>query len=206
MATLSQDDRTIVAEHPLDNALDHLRGSLRTAEKFCDVADDNSDQRLQKATLEFFGALLLSEAANYLPSKTENRNVASDLLKLRERIQKGGLNYQYYRTLSQLVINKATDLDIWTAVFSLITILSRVTPPRSIPPLFDGTPVIYSSALMQGDEQTKRLLEMSLFDEIKNCTYRNMEGFFIKYFEGKEWSKQSKEIYQAMKDRHVDGR
>jgi hypothetical protein len=78
----------------LDNSLDHLRGSLRTAEKSCDAADDNSDQSLRKATLELLGALLLSEAANYLPSKTGNRNVASDLLKLRERNQKGGLNYQ----------------------------------------------------------------------------------------------------------------
>ena len=59
---------------------------------------------------------------------------------------------------------------------------------------------------MQRDEQTKRLLELSLFNEIKDCTYRNVEGFFAKYFEGNKWSKRSKEIYEAMKDRHVDGR
>jgi hypothetical protein len=59
---------------------------------------------------------------------------------------------------------------------------------------------------MQGDEQMKRLLEISLFNEIKNCIYQNVGGFFAKYFEGKKWSKRSKEIYEAVKDHYVDGR
>jgi hypothetical protein len=33
-----------------------------------------------------------------------------------------------------------------------------------------------------------------------------VEGFFPKYFERKKWSKRSKEIYQAVKDQHVDDR
>jgi Fungal protein kinase len=111
-----------------------------------------------------------------------------------------------YRPLFLLVIKKAPDIDIWNAVFDLIRSVSQTTPPTSIPPSFDGTPVIYSSASMQGEEQTKRLLETSLFDEIRNCTYQNVGGFFPKYFERREWSEQSKEIYQALKHRHVDGR
>jgi hypothetical protein len=83
-------------------------------------------------------------------------------------------------------------LDIWNAIFDLIKSISRITPPTSIPSSFDGTPVKYSSTSMHGDE-------------IKNCTYRSVGGFFTKYFEGKEWSKRSKDIYQAMRDRHVDG-
>jgi hypothetical protein len=52
---------------------------------------------------------------------------------------------------------------------------------------------------MQGEEQKKRLLENSLFDEIKNCTYRDVEGFFPKCFDGSKWSKRSEEIYQPLK-------
>jgi hypothetical protein len=33
MANLSQDYRTIIAERPLDNALDHLRDSLQKVEQ-----------------------------------------------------------------------------------------------------------------------------------------------------------------------------
>jgi hypothetical protein len=57
---------------------------------------------------------------------------------------------------------------------------------------------------MQGDEQMKRLLEISLFNEIKNCIYQNVGGFFTKYFEGKKWFKRSKEIYKAIKDHYID--
>ena len=131
-------------------------------------------------------------------------DLASELSTLFRRVRNGDFNYQQYRPLSLLVIKKAPDLDIWDAVFDLIRSTSLITPPMSIPPSFDGTPIIYSSASMQGDEQTKRLLENSLFNEIKNCTYQNVRGFFTKYFKGKEWSKRSKDIYQALKDHHVD--
>ena len=59
---------------------------------------------------------------------------------------------------------------------------------------------------MQGNKQTERLLNMSLFNEIKSCTYQGMGGFFAKYFKEKKWSKQSKEIYKAVKNRYVDCR
>lgn len=57
---------------------------------------------------------------------------------------------------------------------------------------------------MQGNEQTKKFLKISFFDKIKNCIYWNVEKFFTKYFEKKEWFKRNKKIYQVMKDCHVD--
>ena len=206
MASLSQNDHNIIAEHPLNSTLDHLRGLLRKTEKSCDAVDDDSDQGLQKAILELLAALLLSDPANYLPSRTGNGYVASDLLRLRARIQKGDFNYQLYRSLSQLVIKKASDVNIWSAVFELIITSSRKTPPTSIPVSFDGTPVTSSSASQQGGEQTRQLVEARVFEEIRECTYRNVGGFFSKYFEEKDWTEQTKEIYRAMQDRHVDGR
>jgi hypothetical protein len=76
----------------------------------------------------------------------------------------------------------------------------------SIPPSFDGTSVIFSSTSMQGGEQMNRLLEISLFNEIKSYTYREVKGFFIKYFKGKKWFKRSREIYEAVKDHYVNDR
>ena len=112
MANLSQNDHNIIAEHPLNSFLNHLRGLLRKTKKSCDATDDNFYQGFQKAMLKLFDTLLLSEAANYLPSQIENRDVVSDLLKLRKRIQKGDFNYQRYRSLSQFVIKKTSDVDI----------------------------------------------------------------------------------------------
>ena len=106
----------------------------------------------------------------------------------------------------RLVIKKASDVEIWRAVIDLITSLSRISPPASVPPSFDSTPIIRPSASLQVDEQTEKLLNILLFDEIKHCTYRNVKGFFAKYFEGQIWSMRSKEIYDTVKDRHVGGR
>ena len=112
MANLSQNDHNIIAKHPLDSSLDYLQGLLQKTEKSCDAADNDSDQGLQKAILELFLTLLSLEATIYLPSQTGNRDVASNLLWLRKCIQKGDFEHQYYYLLSQLVINKALDVDI----------------------------------------------------------------------------------------------
>jgi hypothetical protein len=80
------------------------------------------------------------------------------------------------------------------------------TPPASIPPSFDGTPITHSSASQQGDEQTRRLVEDRIFKEIKYCTYPGVGGFFSKYFDGEEWTEESKRVYNTVKGRHVNGR
>lgn len=49
-------------------------------------------------------------------------------------------------------------------------------------------------------------MERRIFEEIRNCTYRGVRGFFTKYFEHKDWTQRSKDIYNAVKTRHIDGR
>jgi hypothetical protein len=213
MADLSQNDRNIIAEHPLDKCLDHLQDSLREIEQnykpgplSYDGAVNSSDQGPQKAISRLLSALLGHEVALDLRSKTGNGDIASELYTLIKRVRNGDFSYEHYRALSRLVIIEAPDIDIWNAVLNLIITVSRITPPTSTPLSFDGTPVIHSSASQQGAEQTRCLLEGRIFEEISRCTYRNVGGFFRKYFEGKEWTERSKEVYNAVKDLHVDGR
>ena len=213
MANLSQDERSVIAKHPLENSLDYLRDSLRKAEQFCepclisyDGAGDNSDQCPLKAVSRLLSTFQSHDVALTLHSKTSNQNVASELSTLFRRVQNQDFNYEHYRALSRLVIKKASDFDIWNAVFDLIRSVSRITPPASISVSFDGTPITHSSASQQGSEQTEKLLRAPIFHEIMKCTYRGVGGFFLKYFEGKEWTERSKEIYNAVKNRHVDGR
>lgn len=213
MANLSEDDCFVITEHPLDNSLDHLRDSLQKAEQSyesgsidSDDAGNNADQGPLKAVSCLIAILLGHDVALTLHSKSGNGDLASELSTLFKHVRNVDFNYKHYRVLSQLVIKKAPDIDIWNAIFDLVRFISRLTPPPSVSVSFQRTPVVYSSASMQRDQQTKKLLESSLFDEIKNCTYRKVEGFFAKYFEGNKWSKRSKEIYEAMKARHVDGR
>ncbi len=40
---------------------------------------------------------------------------------------------------------------------------------------------MHSSALQQGSEQTQKLMKTRIFEEIKHCTYQNVEEFFFKF-------------------------
>ena len=153
MANLSPDERVIIAKHPLGNSLDQLRDALRKAE------DDyrpgpipyngtytGQDRRQQETISNLLLTLMGHKVAFNLRSKTENDNVATKLSKLFGLIQRGRYNYEHYRTLSRLVVKQVPDVDIWNAVFDLITTVSRTTPPTSLPISFDGTPITYSSS------------------------------------------------------------
>ena len=213
MANLLQNDRNIIAEHPLDTSLDHLQEPLRKIEQSYDTsplsfdgAADGPDLGPQKTLSRLLSALMGHEAAYNLRSKIGNNDIASEISELFKRVRSGYYNYEHYHALSCLVIQKASDVDIWNAVFNLITTVLKTTPPTSIPPSYNGTPVTISSSSQQGSEQTRNLIEARIFEEIQGCTYQNIEGFFSKYFEGRSWTKRTKEIYQAVQERHVNGR
>lgn len=143
MATLSQDDRDLIARHPLDKTLYHLHKPLRDAEQshtstsslHGDAADDSQDGD-QKAISRLLSALMGAEVALDLRSKPSSRDVVSELAALVRRVRKGDFSYAHYRPLVRLVIQKASDFEIWSAVLDLITTLSRVTPPPSVPNVF----------------------------------------------------------------------
>ncbi|KAL8663078.1 MAG: hypothetical protein Q9168_008155, partial [Polycauliona sp. 1 TL-2023] len=127
MANLSQNDRNIIAEHPLDNCLDHLQDPLRKAEQdyrpaslSYDGTVDSLDSGPQKAISRLLYALQGHEVAFDLRSKTGSENIASELSTLFRRVQNSNFDYEHYRALSRLVVKQASDVDIWNAVFDLI--------------------------------------------------------------------------------------
>ena len=213
MANLSQEDRNIIAEHPLDKYLDHLQDPLRKAEQkyrpdplsHHDTVE-NAQAGFRKAVSRLLTTLMGHEVALDLQSKTGSGDVASELSALFRRVRNGNFNYEHYRSLSRLVVKKATDVDIWNAVFDLIATVSRTTPPTSIPVSFDGTPITISSSSFQGSEQTRRIIESAMFYEIKGCTYRDVDGFFEKYFEGRRWSHKTEAICNAVSKQYTGGR
>lgn len=182
MADLSQNDRNMmIAKHPLKGALDHLRDALENVEQ-----SYKCNPTPNELTDELPAALLRHEVALELHSRTGNGDVTSELVAIFGRVCRDDFDYGRYRSLTQLAIEKTSDVDIWGAVLKLVTSFSPHTLPTSIPLSFDGTPVTHSSASQQGSEQTKPLLEPLLLHEFLHCTYRNVEGFFPKYFERKK--------------------
>ncbi|OAX78717.1 hypothetical protein ACJ72_06972 [Emergomyces africanus] len=192
MSELSHGEIAIILKYPLSDSLDRGRDLLREAEQPritpYDGAVDSWDNTDKRAVIRLLSILQAEEAADNLHSRAFSQNVASDLADLFKSLQQGRFNYDDYRPLMLLVIQHAPDIEIWKAVFSVITGFSRTTPPLSIPPSFDGTPFRSTSSSQRGSEQTRLLEEERLFEEIEHCTHRDVEGFFEKYFEGKDWN------------------
>ena len=230
MAQLSQDDRDIIEQFPLNDTLEEFRDVLRDAEQSLTSGStsrhDTSSKspettskepktpskgpekpRLFTAVLNrLLGVLDVSDAGSNLPSKIGSSALASDLVEIRLRLQKQNLDHRHFHALSRLVINNAPDVDIWSAVFDLTNTLLRVTPPGSIRPSLDCTPVTRSSTVFEGSEQTRDIIEHELFYEINGCTYRGVDGFFDKYFERRDQSRDSRKMSTSMRAQHKRGR
>ncbi|EQL28197.1 hypothetical protein BDFG_09031 [Blastomyces dermatitidis ATCC 26199] len=204
MAELSDHDCDIIANLPLTNSLYRLQDLLQEAEQKYNDTSDPRDEICQQAISKLLTTLMGERAAFKLGSRTGDENLASDLASLFRRLQQGHLTYDHCRALVRLVIQKDLNIDIWKAVLNLITTSSRATLPASIPPSFDGTPVKSTSSSQKGSEQTCELMNPRIFEEICGCTFRDVEGFFDKYFEKKDWSDKVDIICQRVLDPDSD--
>ncbi|KAG5289062.1 serine/threonine protein kinase Sgk2 [Histoplasma ohiense] len=221
MAELSDRDCETIAKHPLTNSLNDLNNVLREAEEIYeshlisyDGTDDSLDQLYRNALSKLVITLQGEVAAYCLSSPVGNGDVASDLADLFKTIRRGNFRYDHYRPLICLVIQRhpATEasnveswnVSIWQAVLNLIITASQTTPPVS-PATFENTPVKPTSSSQKDSEQARELVDRRVFEEICSCTFLGVEGFFDKYFEGKDWSSKADAICQRVLASDSDG-
>ncbi|ODH12521.1 hypothetical protein ACO22_08183, partial [Paracoccidioides brasiliensis] len=206
MTTLSPHDSDIIAKHPFNDSLNSLRGPLQEAEQAYDASADPKDEICQRAISKLLSFFLGQEIAVELQSKISKHSVARELVDIHECILKGDFNYNDFQLLARLIIQKAPDVDIWKAVLDLTVTISQSIPPlTSIPCFFTGTPVKTTSSSQKDSKQTRELVNMRIFEEICDCTFQNVEGFFNKYFKGKDWSDKADAICQHVLAPDSDG-
>ncbi|KAI9858847.1 MAG: hypothetical protein M1824_004012 [Vezdaea acicularis] len=140
-----------------------------------------------------------------LPSKLSDATLSDDLAFIFTQIRLAAFDIDRTVPLCTLVINKASDEAVWKAVFDLIA-PTPSTPPQGIDSGYHDTPIKHSSASQQGNEQTHALVDPRIFEEIVSCTYRNVTGFFEKYFDKADNADQADKIFQATMTRYVDGK
>ena len=212
MAHLTHEECDKITEYPLSDSLNAVRDALYEAEQktsseasqFDDSTDVPERPRLFAAAMsKLLSTLSESELSLSLASRTGRDSLLVDLAVIRSRLQKGNFTYKEFRPLSQLVVKQASDVDIWTAVIALVRTISHHTPPPSQPSSFD-TPVTHSSASLQGSEQSRKRLEFRVFEEIRDCTHRAVEGFHEKYFEGKSWSTRMEKAWKSAQKHYSD--
>ncbi|KAK1252733.1 hypothetical protein MKX08_003920 [Trichoderma sp. CBMAI-0020] len=190
--TLTQEHKRIIAQHPLNETLDLFRDKLRCANDAND-ADDTGQEDIATILLVLVGSM----AAFNLRAPDSSINVAERLFPIFQRFRGGTVQSHHFRPLIRCVIDKATDVDLWEAVFAVIDNLSAIIPsPSSIVPTFQGTPIKVSSSRLN-DNKTRDIVERELFFETKDCTFRNVGGFFDKFFNLEGWSAEQKSITGA---------
>ncbi|KAG9249588.1 serine/threonine-protein kinase Sgk2 [Emericellopsis atlantica] len=187
----------IISEHPLNDTLGALRDKLRDT--------NEADSPRQEDVASLLSTLVGSTAAFSLPSPTGGGNVAVRLFSIQQHVRGGSMRSDHFRALIRCVIDERNDIDIWEAVFTIIENLGAITPPLSgIAPTFQGTPIKTSSSRL-ADSETRDIVEGELFLEIRDCTFRDVKGFFDKFFPPKSWSKAQQAMLEDIMTAH-DGK
>jgi hypothetical protein len=119
--------------------------------------------------------------------------------------------------LLKAVINDESDDIIWDKAYAAVTestplpFLNR-TPrsnaTRSIvnsSAAFD-TPLRSSSASQRGIEQTHDEVDQRILEELTGRVYYDVGEFFERYFEGKVWTNNTRDIYEKSRDQYAEGR
>ncbi|KAG6149295.1 hypothetical protein E4U37_006907 [Claviceps purpurea] len=205
MADLTEDERVIISETPLGHPLDDVREALRNAEV------DAQGEAWLDAMSKLFAALCFSRARRWLASRIEKRrHLLSNLVDICTRLENHELPIQVFRPLSQLVLNQASDIDIWTAVFAAVDSVvdsARPSTPTRIPKTIPAsantdTPFTHRSHLDQTTPSSREQVEVQVDFELQDCSYKNVKGFDEKYFQGREWNSRAEELWQKAKSRY----
>ncbi|KAG6091235.1 hypothetical protein E4U30_007390 [Claviceps sp. LM220 group G6] len=195
MADLIEEERRIILDNPLGHSLDSVREAFRNAEEDAqgqDLEAERSSPWLE-AVSKLYAALYASRACQWLASRIEKRrHLSSNLRDICTRIEKHELPIQVFRPLSQLVLNRASDIDIWTAVIAVAATQNTDTPPTYQP--LSWLPFKYTATKADAE----------VFIETCNSTHFAVGGFHQKYFEGREWNSRAEEVWQRAKNLYSD--
>ncbi|KAK1251548.1 hypothetical protein MKX07_007027 [Trichoderma sp. CBMAI-0711] len=196
---LTEKHAKIIAQHPLNDTLDPVRNKLRDGNEG-DANEGNGPG--QEAIAALLSALVGSTAAYNLQAPGGSGHVAGRLFSVLLLFRGGSVRSAHFRTLIRCVVDKKSDVDVWEAVLTTIENLSTATPPpSSIAPTFTGTPIKSSSSRL-ADSETRDIVVAELFYEIKDCTFRNVGGFWERFFSPEGWRQEQKSMLKALMASH----
>lgn len=132
----------------------------------------------------------------------------TDLVSLASKSCSSDFDIKSTIPLVELVVNNAPDAEIWLAVFDLIALTSpkQLTPPNPCEKAVFDTPLRPSSACQSGTEQTHDEVDQRIFEELTGRVYYDVGGFYERYFEGKPWTNNARDIYEVSRAQYIEGR
>ena len=81
-------------------------------------------------------------------------------------------------------------------MFDLVSWINTTTPPTVFGKAVFDTPLRSSSASQRGIEQTHDEVDQRILEELTGRVYYDVGGFYERYFEGKSWTNNTRDIYE----------
>jgi hypothetical protein len=126
-------------------------------------------QGLRNLALDLFLALQSLPVARYLPSPNSREIILGDLSRFVSLAVSDDFDVKPVVPLLELVIKRAPDKDVWSAVFTLVA--PRATPPTISNKAVLDTPLKSTSSSQQGSEQIHEEIDQRILQEINGCVY-----------------------------------
>ena len=192
MAEFTDEVLDQIGHDPLEPEIGQLRHYFRST-PIEEWLNKKSKNKLSQLIL----TILQHSVAKILPSR-DGKTLSSELGTLLGGMISGSpAEAEPFLPYAHIITeDHASDVDTWKAVFDLIAEAKETTPE----PTLTGSVRAYTSATHQGSNQTRKSVEDVLRQELRDCSFRNVEGFFEKYFDEGPWTEQSKSIYEAVKN------
>ncbi|KFY03989.1 hypothetical protein V490_00032, partial [Pseudogymnoascus sp. VKM F-3557] len=143
-----------------------------------------------------------------LPSQNGRANLLEDLFTLGSSVYSNDFDIRSAIPLVERVVNNAPDEEICSAVSDLVAHAGpkQITPPTAFENSVYDTPLRSSSASQRGIEQTHDEVDQRILEELTGRVYYDVGKFFERYFEGKVWTNNTKDIYENSRHQYAEGR
>ncbi|KAH6667401.1 hypothetical protein B0J14DRAFT_178227 [Halenospora varia] len=219
MATTSELDK--IRRNPIKEQLATFRHRFESTRLDLDVASSSDVVQAVFSTavtavakslvLDLIQALLVEPAARILPSRIADRTLSGDLAILYGRLDSNQLDSASAIALVEQIVRSEpapiwNDTDIWLAVFELVARTAPVIPPTAFEKAVFDTPLRSSSASQKGIEQTHDEVDQRILEELTGRVYYDVGGFYERYFEGKSWTNNTRDVYEESRAQYTEGR
>ena len=167
---------------------------------------------VKSLVLDLILALQNQPASRILRSRIGDRTLAGDLGILYGRVDSNQLDIASAIPLVDHIVRDKpdgptwNDADIWHTVFELVARTNPITPPTAFEKAVFDTPLRSSSASQRGIEQTHDEVDQRILEELTGRVYYDVGGFYERYFEGKSWANQARDIYEESRAQYAEGR
>ncbi|OBT82162.1 hypothetical protein VE02_10023 [Pseudogymnoascus sp. 03VT05] len=202
MANLSRSE--VIRSKPIGDGLNVFRDSFKSLceelgiSTSVDGLQHIGHEGRQSLALDLASALLVLPASRILRSNSGNKNFFGDLLRLNSAVNSDDFDIE--RDKAYAAVTESTPLPFLNQ------------PPRSnatssivnSSAAFD-TPLRSSSASQRGIEQTHDEVDQRILEELTGRVYYGVGGFFERYFEGKIWTNNARDIYENLRHQYAEG-